>query len=87
MASGLERIRELYKGVAGATPVAESDKDEEAIGAIQYFLIEQNFLMVPSHREEKQHGVFGKATGAALRSFFGIKPAKPIILDSPRSSG
>ena len=81
---GLERIRELYKGVAGASPVVENDPDGEAIGVIQDLLIEHGFLSVPSHREEKQHERFGKTTSAAVRNFFGIKAGKKIILDSPK---
>jgi hypothetical protein len=84
MASGIERIRELYKNVPGAAPLSESDGDADAIGVIQDFLIEHGFSSVPSHREEAAHGKFGKATKKALHAFFGIKPAKPILLDSPK---
>lgn len=86
---GLERIRDLYNGVAGAEPLKEKDTDEEAIGVVQDFLIEQKFVTVPDHRQKDKsgndmHGKFGAATKKALRTFFGLKAGTEIELDSPK---
>lgn len=86
---GLERIRELYNGAVGASPLKEDDGDEEAVGIVQDFLIEQNFESVPDHRQKDKggndmHGKFGTATRNALRSFFGLKAGAAVVLDSPK---
>lgn len=89
--TGLERIRDLYNGIAGTLEIKEDDTDKEAVGIIQDFLIEQGFLLVPDHTEmvgEKHvpniHGFIGKSTKLAIRNFFGIKPTEEIVINAGR---
>lgn len=88
---GLERIRDLYNGVAGTPEIKMDDADEEAIGVVQDFLVEHGYGDVPNPQNEngnpRKFPVYGKSgtiTNNALRKFFSLKPTEQVVLDTKR---